>query len=251
MVKRIAALLLALVLMTGGSLADLKLKEETPGQKSLKTYIGNVNQFLAENGEFEINQVFEQYHLITEMGITTMPDSEMPEGVTVTVYLYYGSINYLILRVNDAARFPAIAAAFRRALYPLTMTKEESLKTPTERARKAIQNPADSFEDEVEEEKLNGTSPREFYAYYPDQYHDKVNWIQLMIIFPLEGSWDEETGIISNAEEASSPYRESDQDAEYDGYYSTDDYDHLQTFATPTPEPDSAAMEYDEVFRKK
>ena len=251
MVKRISALLLALTLMTGSSLADLKLQEGTPGQKSLKTYMANVNTFLAENGEFEINQVFEQYHLITEMGITTMPDSDMPEGVTVTVYLYYGSMNYLLLRVNDAARFPRIAAAFRRALSPKTMTQEESLEMPAKRAKDAVQNPTDSFEDEVEEEKLNGTSPREFYAYYPNQYQDGVNWMQLMIIFPLEGSWDEETGIISSETVETSQYREEDQDAEYDGYYSADDYDHFETFVTPTPEPDSAAMEYDDVFKKK
>ena len=249
MVKRIGALLLVLILITGSGMADLKLQEDTPGQKSLKTYISNVNEFLAENGEFEINQVFEQYHLIAEMGITTMPDSEMPEGVTVTVYLYYGSINYLELRVNDASRFPRIAAAFRRALSPKTMTQEESLIIPTERARKALKNPSDSFEDEVEEEKLNGTSPREFYAYYPNQYRDGVNWMQLTIIFPLEGYWDEETGIISSDDAETVPYRESDQSTEYDGYYSSDDYSHLETFTTPTPEPDSAAMEYDNFFK--
>ena len=249
MVKRIGVLLLALILIAGNSSADLKLQEDTPGQKSLKTYIYNVNEFLAENGEFEINQIFEQYHLITEMGITTMPDSEMPEGVTVTVYLYYGSINYLVLRVNDASRFPKIAAAFRRALSPKTMTQEESLKTPAERARKAISNPTDSFEDKVEEEMLNGESPREFYAYLPNQYHDGVNWMQLIIIFPMEGLWNEETGIISSVHTETAPYRESDQSTEYDGYYSSDDYSHLETFTTPTPEPDSAAMEYDSFFK--
>ena len=241
--------MLALILLTGNSFADLKWKENTPGQKILKTYITHVNEFLAENGELEINHIFEQYDQIAELGITTMPDAEMPESVTVTVYLYYNSLHYLLLRVDDAARFPRIAAAFRRALNPNTMSKEESLETPTARSRKALQNPADSFEDEVEEEKLNGVSPREFYAYYPNQYHDNVNWMQLLIIFPLEGYWDEESGIISSETEEDKPYRESDQDAGYDGYYSKDDYEHFETFVTPTPEPDSAAAEYDEFFR--
>ena len=249
MVKRAAAVLLILIMIAGYSLAEIQLKANTPGQKSLQSYIINVNAFLRENGEFVINRVFEQYDMIAELGITSAPDAETPEGVTVTVYLYYGSINYLILRVNDAARFPKIAAAFRQALNPQTMTKEESLKIPADRAAKAVRNPADSFADEVEEEKLNGTSPREFYAYYPNQYHDGVNWIQLMIIFPLEGFWDEEAGIISNETEEKTPYRENDQDEEYDGYYSMDDYSHLETFTTPTPEPDSAAMEYDDFFK--
>ena len=40
MVKRICALLLALLLlMTGSSFADLKLNESTPALKSLKTYL--------------------------------------------------------------------------------------------------------------------------------------------------------------------------------------------------------------------
>jgi 2-isopropylmalate synthase len=31
----------------------------------------------------------------------------------------------------------------------------------------------------------------------------------------------------------------------YEGYYSKDDYSHFDIFTTPTPEPDSAAAEYD------
>ena len=51
MVKRICALLAVLILLTtGSSLADLKLRDKTPAQKMLATYIENVNEFLAENG---------------------------------------------------------------------------------------------------------------------------------------------------------------------------------------------------------
>ncbi|MBR2661019.1 MAG: hypothetical protein IKE15_06405 [Clostridia bacterium] len=250
MVKRICALFLALLLLTAGSsLADLKLDESTPALKSLKTYMENVNTFLAESGEQEINHIFDQLKTIVELGITSSEDAYEPEGVTVSVYLYYGSINYLLLRVNDANRFPKVAAAFRRALNPQTMTQEEALKTPAERAKKAVKNPTDSFVDKVEDEKLNGISFREFYAYYPDQYHDGVNWSQLLIIFPQEGFWNEETGIIDNEAQPKTEDRESDQAEEYDGYYSTDGYEHLSISMTPTPEPDSAAAEYDEFFR--
>ena len=38
---------------------------------------------------------------------------------------------------------------------------------------------------------------------------------------------------------------EEEADPDYDGYFSTDDYTHLEVFTTATPEPDSAAAEYD------
>jgi len=71
----------------------------------------------------------------------------------------------------------------------------------------------------------------------------------LMIIFPIKGYWNEETGITDNESEPKTPDRDSDQDAEYDGYYSTDDYEHLRIFTTATPEPDSAAAEYDDFYK--
>ena len=246
MVKRLSALILALILAAGTGLADLKWKENTPGQKMLKSYITNVNEFLTEYGEWEINSIFELYEDHAEMGITDADDSDMPEHVTVTVYLKYDSIHYLLLRADDATRFQRIAAAFLRALNPQTMTAEESLKKPAERAGKAVKNPLDSFEDEVEEEKLSGVSARTFYAYYPNQYHDGVSWMQLMIIFPLPEYWDEESGIINQETGPRALPYDSDQDKEYEGYYSSDDYSHLETFSTPTPEPDSAAAELDD-----
>ena len=246
MVKRICGLLLALVLLTGSSYADLKLKDKTPAQQALKAYMTDVNTFLLENGEQEINKIFDQLDSVVELGITGSEDAYEPEDVTVTVYLSSDGIYYLLLRVNDALRFPRIAAAFRRALSPETITPEEALKTPTARAHKAASNPTDSFEEQVEEEKLQGTSPREFYAYYPNQYHDGVNWIQLMIIFPMKGYEDGERGIISGESGTKPPPSDDDQDEGYEGYNPTDDYTHLETFTTPTPEPDSAAAELDD-----
>ena len=40
---------------------------------------------------------------------------------------------------------------------------------------------------EKEQEILNGERPQTFYAYYPNQYHNNENWLQLMIIFPKSG----------------------------------------------------------------
>ena len=244
MVRRIAVLLLILALIPAGGLADLKLREDTQGQKMLKTYMAHVNEFLVEQGELEVNTIFDQNRDVAELGITAGENAELPEDVTVTVYLYYDSINSVLLRVNDVNRFPAIAAAFLQAMSPRTMTGQEALKEPAARAKAARENPGNSYEETVEE--LNGTVPRAYYAYYPNQYRDGVNWIQLTIIFPMEGYWDEEAGVLSEAAETRAPSYDSDQDKEYEGYYSQDKYDHYETFATPTPEPDSAAAEFDE-----
>lgn len=256
MVKRICALLAVFILLiTGSSLADLKLRDKTPAQKMLATYIGNVNEFLADNGEMELNRIFDEQNSVVELGMTSS-DEDFEPDVVVDIYMRYDSLHYLVLRVNSTDRFPAIAGAFLRALNPKTMTQEESLKTPAERARKAAANPNDSFSDhefdiyaEKEQEILNGEKPQSFYAYYPNQYHNGENWLQLMIIFPLDGYWNEESGVINDEAQPKTPDRDSDQDKEYDGYYATDDYEHLRIFTTATPEPDSAAAEYDEFFK--
>ena len=256
MVKRICALLTILFILTaGGSLAELKLKNTTPAQKMLATYIGNVNEFLAENGEMELNRIFDEQNTIVELGITTSDEDYEPD-VVVDIYLRYDSLYYLILRVNSTDRFPAVAGAFLRALNPLTMTKEESLKKPAAKAKKAASAPGDSFRDhefdiyaEKEQEILNGEQPQSFYAYFPNQYHNEENWLQLMIIFPLAGYWNEETGVINDEDPDKIQDRDSDQADEYEGYYAVDDYEHLRVYTTATPEPDSAAAEYDDFFR--
>lgn len=256
MVKRICALLAVFVLLTAGSsLADLKLRDKTPAQKMLATYIGNVNGFLADNGEMELNRIFDEQNSVVELGITSS-DEDFEPDVVVDIYMRYDSLHYLVLRVNSSDRFPAVAGAFLRALNPKTMTQEESLRTPAERAKKAAANPNDSFSDhefdiyaEKEQEILNGERPQSFYAYYPNQYHNQENWLQLMIIFPLEGYWNEESGVISDEAQPKTPDRDSDQDKEYDGYYAADDYEHLRVFTTATPEPDSAAAEFDDFYK--
>ena len=236
------ALVLALALATvpAQAPAELSWQEKTPGQQMLKTYVEQVNVFLAEQGEAEINRIFELYESLAELGITQSPQAETPEGVEITVSLTFDSINTLVLRVRDAERFPRIAAAFLRALSPESMTLQQALKEPAARTEKAVKNPGNSFEDLVEG--LSGETPRVYYAYYPNQYADGDNWLQMTVVFPLPGTWD---GIkISTGETATrGPDSLSGADPEYEGYYSQDDYTHLETFATPTPEPDSPAGE--------
>ena len=248
MVKRLAALLAALALLMGTAAASaassLSWKETTPGQTMLKEYITGVNAFLVERGELEINTCFEMYPAQAVLGITSAPNAETPESVEVTAKMTYDSINSVELRVSEITRFPAIASAFLQALYPDTMTPEQAKAAPEERTRQALKNPENSFEDEVEE--LNGTTPRMYYAYWPDQYHDGVSWIQLTIIFPLAGYW-EGIGIIDGATPTKAPDTYSGNDPEYEGYFSRDDYSHYEFFTTPTPEPDSPAGELEEL----
>ena len=159
----------------------------------------------------------------------------------ITAKLYYDSINSIEIRVDEIECFPVIAGAFIRALYPESMSAEAAMKAPADRAKLALENPENSFVDEVEE--LNGTVPRTYYAYLPDQYHDGVNWIQLTIIFPLAGYWEPNGTIIDGATPTKAPDVTSDHDPEYEGYYSQDPYLHYEFFITPTPEPDSPAGE--------
>ena len=236
MVKRIALLLLAILLAlpAGGSLAELKLRDKTPAQKMLKTYMENVNAFLEESGELPINKIFDQANSIVEMGITVTEETYIPEGVTVTVHLYYDQLWYMLVRVdsNNMQRFPRIAAAFIRALNPKTMTQADAIKVPTQRLQKALNDPNTSFEDfeyniyeDRETSILNGERPQTYYSYYPNQYKEdpRVDWIELMVIFPIAEYWDIEKGSFANDERNS--------------------FTHIEYFATPTPEPDSAAGE--------
>ena len=243
MVKRLLALLAAALLMPGAGSASIAWRDKTPGQKMLKNYIENVNTFLIEQGEQEINTCFEMYEQLAVLGITSAPNAETPEGVEITAKLYYDCINSVEVRVDEPERFAGIAAAFLRALYPETMSAEQAIAAPADRMKLALKNPENSFADAVEE--LNGTSPRTYYAYLPDQYHDGVNWMQMTIIFPLAGYW-EGSGIIDGATPTKAPDTTSDHDPEYEGYYSMDPYQHFEFFVTPTPEPDSPAGEEEE-----
>ena len=176
MVKRIFALLLVLVMITGCGIADeLPLRDSTPGQKMLKNYMSRVNDFLVENGDYEINRVFDETDNVVELGISSAPDNPEPEVVGVTVYMRYDGIHYMLVRVSDVNRFPRVAGAFIRALSPDTITKEQAMATPAERAQRVVSNPSDSFVDyefdkyeDKEKEILNGEKPQITYAYHHD-----------------------------------------------------------------------------------
>jgi hypothetical protein len=69
--------------------------------------------------------------------------------------------------------------------------------------------------------------------------------MQMTIIFPLAGYW-EGTGVIDGETPTKGPDTYSGNDAEYDGYFPKDDYQHYEVFVTATPEPDSPAGELED-----
>lgn len=243
MVKRTIRMAAVLLLIPAMALASLSWREDTPAMTMLKEYTERVNQLLAEAGEYPINSLFSNYAAETVMGITQEENAEIPESVEITVTMYHDTLNTLQLRVSEIDRFPVIAGALIRALYGDGMTREEAERIPRERTKKARENPGSSFEEPVEE--LNGTMPRTYYAYQPDPYHNGVSWMQMTLIFPMAGAWDGSGLVLGTQKEGSYVGPEDEADPDYEGYFSSDDYTHLEVFETATPEPDSAAAEYD------
>ena len=235
----IIAILINILLFISIASADLPWQETTPGQQMLRSYIEQVNLFLTEAGETPVNSLFEEYEKVASLGITAFDQAQEPEGVEISASMFHDSLNQVILRVRQPERFARIAGAFLCALTP-EMTLAEAMKTPSEKANRALREPANSFEDEVET--LNGERPRVYYAYYPNQYHDGFSWLQMTIIFPLSGTWDG-AGYWTAVQTTKAPDTWSGADRQYEGYSSKDDYQHFEIFATATPEPDSAAAD--------
>ena len=208
--------------------------ERTPAQRMLKEYVNLANTFLTEQGEHPINSLFTASEKMEVFGITDQPDAEIPEGVEITAQLFQDTINSLEVRVSFIPRFPQIAAAFIRALTPETMSMEEALRIPSDRAEKAWKNAANSWEERVEP--MNGTMPYIYYAYYPNQYRDGNNWLQMTIIFPMAGTWDG-SSMLSGEYSTHAPENYGENPADFEGYSTSDDYTHYEFFTTPTPEP--------------
>ena len=89
MVRRITAGVIALLLIPAAALASLGWREDTPAMTTLKKYTENVNRLLTENGEQPVNSLFSNYPTETVMGITTEDNAEIPEGVEITVKIWY------------------------------------------------------------------------------------------------------------------------------------------------------------------
>lgn len=238
MMKRILALVCAL-LLPAAALGELLWPEELDaGQLALQAYIGQVNANQLQQGASTVNSLFECYSPFATLGITAQDMAEIPEGVEMAFTLENGYLDTLTLRASDPATFAALAASCIQAASGET-SLQEALADPTYHANKASAAPNDSFEDAVE--LTNGLAPRAYYAYYPNQYKDGTSWLQMTLVFPMPGA--EGSSLATTPQpDAADTQSDMDMDAAYDGY----EYDggtHLEIFTTATPEPDSPAGE--------
>lgn len=243
-IRRFFLLLTVLLLLVfqGTASAGIDWPEETTGEKMLKQYIGNVNSYLTQQGEMPVNSCFEIYEKFAVLGITLSDDAEIPEDIEITVMMSNDTLDSLELIVRDIRRFPVIASSFLLALFPESADSSDAVRVPSEKAQQAAANPDLSFGEEIYYDK--GNAPRIYYNYFPNRYNSGENWLVMTIIFPFMDSWDG-YGILTVKDEEKVFIPDEEIGEEYEGYYSEDDYSHFDVFVTPTPEPDSAAAEYD------
>lgn len=239
--KKLAALLLCLLMLTS-ALAEISWPVAlTSGQAALRHYVDTVNLTLAQMGAGVIDMQYELYPAFANLG---MDGEETPDTVEMQFILGDGGIHSLTMRACHADKFEQVAAACLAASSAAISLESAASITaaPAAIMRKdqAVQqaDPSNamthSFEEAVND--LQGNQPRAYFAYYPNQYGDGKSWLQMTLIFARPGS---EGGGIGLADATPAP----STDEEYEGYFSQDNYSHLEIFATPTPEPDSAAME--------
>ena len=238
--KKLAALLLCLMLFSAAA-AEIEWPAAlTSGQAALRHYVDKVNLTLTQQGAGVIDMQYELYPAFASLG---MDGEETPDTVEMQFRLGEGGMHSLVLRSWDPDKFQQTAAACLAA---------STSATTLEAAESLVRNYADvlradltaaksgsamthSFEETVND--LQGDQPRAYFAYYPNQYGDGRHWLQMTLIFARPGSID---GSISAAGATPPPATSTE---EYEGYFSQDNYSHFEIFASPTPEPDSAAME--------
>ena len=233
--RRLAALIMTCVLLTGTALADIAWPQQmNPAQTMLMAYVTRINEGLAAAGQPQINALFELYPAFAVLGISSDPSTMIPEGVEMTFTMHQDTLNTLDLRVSDPELFPTLAGLCISSV-DASISQDEARKYAEGYARRAIASPLSSFEEEPD--LTNSTTVKAYFAYYPNQFGDGNSWLQMTLIFARPGSVD---GSIS-AVGATPPPATSTE--EYEGYFSQDNYSHFEVFASPTPEPDSAAME--------
>ncbi len=240
--KKLAALLLCFLMMTS-ALAEIEWPASlTTGQAALRNYVDRVNLTLSQNSAGVIDMKYELYTTFASLG---MDGADAAETVEMYFLLGDGGMQSLTLRICDPDRFEAVAAAcLSESSAAISMDEARTLTAQyADILRKdladAESNPENAMTHSFEEDiiDLQGSQPRAYFAYYPNQYGDGKHWLQMTLIFARPGSDGASLGL---ADATPVPYYE---DPEYEGFFSKDNYDHLEIFVTPTPEPDSAAME--------
>lgn len=236
--RRLAALIMTCVLLTGTALADIAWPQQmNPAQTMLMAYVTRINEGLAAAGQPQINALFELYPAFAVLGISSDPSTMIPEGVEMTFTMHQDTLNTLDLRVSDPALFPTLAGLCISSV-DASISQEEARKYAEGYARRAIASPLSSFEEEPD--LTNSTTVKAYFAYYPNQFRDGVNWLQMIVVFPLAGA------DVSFMGASATPAPDGETPA-YEGYidddYQEDGMTHFEVFVTPTPEPDSPAGE--------
>ncbi|MBQ3156649.1 MAG: hypothetical protein IJB81_06945 [Clostridia bacterium] len=240
--KKLAALLLCVLMMQSFALAEIQWPAAlTSSQAALRNYVDRVNLTLAQQQAGVIDMLYELYTAFASLG---MNGEETPETAEIYFQLGETGLHSLTLRMTQPDQFQQVAAACL-ASASNTISLESALEVTSKYAdvlRKDLANknanPDDAMTHSFEEDvvTLQGTQPRAYFAYYPNQYGDDQHWLQMTLIFARPGSDSAGLGL---ADATPAPAG----DVEYEGFFSQDNYTHLEIFATPTPEPDSAAME--------
>ena len=235
--KKLAALLLCLMLMMPSALAEIEWPATlTTGQARLRNYVDTVNLNLSQLGGSVIDMKYELYATFASLG---MDGADAPDTVEMYFLLGEAGLHSLTLRICDADKFETVAAACLSASSSaISVDSARELTGKYAAIMRKDQANADamthSFEEDVVD--LQGSQSRAYFAYYPNQYGDGKSWLQMTLIFARPGS--NEAGL---ALAYATPAPNTDE--EYEGYFSQDNYTHLEVFTSPTPEPDSAAME--------
>lgn len=250
--KKLAALLLSLLMMTSAACAQISWPADmNGGQQALRTFVSDANVALAALNAGQIDMVYELYPAFASLGMNgrDIPDVFSGEPA-LPLEMYFTltdeGLHMLQLRLSEPERFAEIAAACLYASSPAYIGVEQALSVTQYYEDLVLKDIAafrasgndstlrSSFEEPVEE--LQGVQPRAYFAYWPDQYGDGTDWVQMTLVFPRPGT---EGGKLITVSVTPAPT----EDDMYEGYFSKDSYNHLEVFVTPTPEPDSAAME--------
>ncbi|MBQ2953630.1 MAG: hypothetical protein IJE07_08750 [Clostridia bacterium] len=236
--KKLAALLLCLLMITAAALADIAWPAGlNPGQEQLRSYIGHVNQTLSTTGGGAIDVLHGLYPTFADLGMDglELPDDPFAEyDPQAEISVVYGEegLHSLTLRMQNPDRFALVAAACIQAASPEAIPLDTATGIASAYASRVRSDPSRGFEETIND--VQSAQPRVYFAYYPDQYKDLHNWLQLTIIFARPGSAPASV-IVPGSTPA--------PDAQDGVWLSQDNYNHLEVFPSATPEPDSAAME--------
>lgn len=249
--RRAALLVLMTMLVCAVAWASGDIDWDTPaaGQnlsgnaavEMLKDYIRRVNETLISSGAGKIDPCYELYPTFASLGLD---GAEFAQHAEITVNMNATGITSLVLRMDNLTNFALIGAALVQQTSPNSITLDEAVSAVQAYVRKVQESNGNGVVESFEEQPIlsQGTQTRLYGAYYPNQYHDNANWMQLTIIFPQPGSVD--GGLLLNNDAGPTATPDPDGD-EISGYFPFDGFQdsHLEVFVTPTPEPDSAAME--------